>query len=61
MTSQLIPIIVVIVVSFCFKSTRWIGLVGIAIISYFKPVACLVAGTVVGIIYCYWKFWRVKS
>jgi hypothetical protein len=58
MTTQLIPIIVVILVSFCFKSTRWVGLVGIAIISYFRPVEILVVGSVVGLIYCYWKFWR---
>lgn len=58
MTAQLFPILVVMAVSFCFKSTRWIGLVGVAIISYFKPVLTLVVGSMVGLIYCYYKFWR---
>ena len=61
MTTQLFPIIVVIAVSFCFKSTRWIGLVGIAIISYFKPIAILILGSAVGLISCYWKFGKRKT
>jgi len=61
MTTQLFPILVVIIVSFLFKSTRWIGLVGIAIISYFKPVVTLMVGTIAGMIFCYFKFWRKRA
>jgi hypothetical protein len=40
------PIVVATGLSFCFKNTRGIGIVGVAVMSYFAPVLFLILGTV---------------
>lgn len=52
----LTPIVVTIALSMIWKNTRWIGIVCLAVTSYFYPVTFLVIGTVAGL-----AFWRWKS
>lgn len=58
MISTLTPIIVATVVSFCFKETRWLGIVSLAVISYFYPIVFVVAGIAGGCAYITWKWSR---
>jgi hypothetical protein len=58
MLTKLVPIIVAIVLSFYFKNTRWVGIIGVAVISYFYPVAFLVTGSLAGTVYGIYRFMR---
>lgn len=56
--TTLTPIIVATGLSFCFKSTRTIGIVGVAVMSYFAPKLFLVVGTISIVVFCIYKFGR---
>jgi hypothetical protein len=60
MITTLTPIVVAIAVSLIFKSTRWIGIVGMAVMSYFLPIPVLTVGVFGGIAFCYYKYWWKK-
>ena len=40
------PIIVATGLSFCFKNTRGIGIIGVAVMAYFAPALFLMAGSI---------------
>ena len=50
------PIVVATGLSFCFKNTRGMGIVGVALMSYFAPVLFLIIGSVVLIAFATHKF-----
>jgi hypothetical protein len=54
--TTLTPIIVGTVLSFFFKSTRPMGIIGVTVMSYFYPVVFLVVGIVGGLGYLYWRY-----
>lgn len=58
MITTLTPIIVATSLSFCFKSTRGIGILGVALMSYFYTGPFLVIGSIAGALFSYWKYWR---
>jgi hypothetical protein len=58
MLTKLVPIVVAIVLSFYFKNTRWVGIIGVAVISYFYPVPFLVMGSASGIAFGCYKLWN---
>ena len=54
------PIVVATGLSFCFKNTRGIGIIGVAVMSYFAPGLFLTVGTVGLIVFATYK-WRRRS
>ena len=50
------PIVVATGLSFCFKNTRGMGIVGVALMSYFAPVLFLIIGSIVLIAFATHKF-----
>ncbi len=53
--TTLTPIVVGTGLSFCFKSTRPFGILGVALLSYFYPILLLIGAAVAGLGYLYWK------
>ena len=51
MIEKLVPIAVAVSLCFMWKNTRWIGIVAIAVTSYFYPVPFVVIGSMVGVGY----------
>ena len=49
------PIIVATGLSFCFKNTRGIGIIGVAVMAYFAPMLFLVFGTLGAIAFGFYK------
>ena len=49
------PIIVATGLSFCFKNTRGIGIIGVAVMAYFAPVLFLVGGSIGAITFGFYK------
>ena len=56
--TTLTPIVVVIVLSFFFKNTRWISIVAIAVTSYFYPKSFLLSGSLTGLGYGIYRYLR---
>lgn len=54
--TTLTPIIVATGLSFCFKNTRAIGIIGVAVMSYFYAALFLVAAVIGGVGYLYWRY-----
>ena len=55
--TMMTPIVVATGLSFCFKNTRGIGIIGVAVMSYFAPGLFLIVGTVGMIVFATYK-WR---
>ena len=53
--TTLTPIVVATGLSFCFKNTRAIGIVGVAVMAYLVPVLFLVTGSIGAIAFGYYK------
>lgn len=56
--TTLTPIVVATGLSFCFKNTRGIGIIGVAVMAYFAPKTFLVAGTIGIVVFCIYKYKR---
>ena len=54
--TMMTPIVVATGLSFCFKNTRGIGIIGVAVMSYFAPKLFLVIGTIGIIAFAIHKF-----
>ena len=50
------PIVVATGLSFCFKNTRGMGIVGVAVMSYFAPGLFLTVGSIGLIAFAIYKF-----
>ena len=55
MIETMVPIIVATGLAFCFKNTRGIGIIGVAVMAYFAPVLFLVFGTLGAIAFGFYK------
>jgi len=55
MIETMVPIIVATGLSFCFKNTRGIGIIGVAVMAYFAPMLFLVAGSIGAIAFGFYK------
>ena len=54
--TMMTPIVVATGLSFCFKNTRGIGIIGVAVMSYFAPKLFLIIGTIGIIAFAIHKF-----